>query len=131
MERNHQSYKTVFSLWRSPFDITCTIIAIVFGLIIGWLDLHTTEVTITIISLLMAGFLLGLLQPNAAWRWAILIVLSLPAMVIFAQLTDMQTAEPARLDFRIIIVTSIITFIGTYTGFFIRKALRGLSSPSS
>ena len=131
MEHNNQSGKSILTSWRSPYDIICTFIAIIFGLIIGWLDLHTTEVTVTIVSLFIAGSFLGILQPTAAWRWAILIVFCLPAMVLYAQLIDMQTAEPTQLDVRIIIVTLIITLFGSYIGVFIRKALRGLTRRSS
>jgi hypothetical protein len=46
-----------------------TVLAVLVGLNIGWLDLQTTEVVVTVLALLLAGLPLGLLEPRAAWRW--------------------------------------------------------------
>ena len=53
----------VFMTWHSRYTPA---LAALFGLGIGWLDLHTSEVTVTIVALLLTGVLLGLLQPVAA-----------------------------------------------------------------
>ena len=124
MEERAQHNKTTSGSWSSPYDLFCALLALVLGLGIGWLDLHTTEVTVTIVSLLAVGFLLGLLQPTAAWRWAALEVLGLPAMAAIARLTGAQTAEPAQLDIRIILVASVFALIGSYAGVLIRRTLR-------
>lgn len=40
--------------------------AVARGLGVGWPDLHATEVSVAIVSLLLAALLLGILQPTAA-----------------------------------------------------------------
>ena len=109
--------------WRSPFDLACTALALALGLGIGWLDLHTTEVTVTIVALLACGLLLGLLQPAAAWRWALLLALGLPIMEGFGRLTGMRTAEPIRLDPRVALVALAFALVGSYAGAMIRRGV--------
>ena len=110
--------------WHSPYDLTCTALAVVLGLAIGWLDLHTTEVFVTIVALLGAGLFLGLLQPTLAWRWAVLEVLGLPIMEGVAVLMEARTAEPVHFDIRIVIVAFAFALLGVYGGVFIRRVVR-------
>ena len=131
MNKDNKPNQTFLTSWRSPFDLACTALAVVLGLAIGWLDLHITEVLVTIVSLLGGSLLLGLLQPVAAWRWAVLTVIGLPIMVTIVHMTGMQTAEPAQLDIRIVLVALTFTFLGSYVGVFLRRIFRGITSGSS
>lgn len=96
-------------------------LAIMIGLGIGWLDLHTTEVTVTILALLVAGGILGLLQPRGAWRWAVLLALGLPVMALIGQQLRVQTPEPIRLDPRIALVAFAFALAGCYGGVVVRR----------
>ncbi len=109
--------------WRSPCDLFCTMLAFALGLCVGWLDLHTTEVSVTIVALLAAGLLLGLLQPAAAWRWGVLLAIGLPALEAIAMLSGMRTAEPVKLDPRIALVALAFALVGSYSGALVRRAL--------
>lgn len=131
MDQDNQFGEKNSTTWLSPHDLACTAVAVVLGLIVGWLDLHVTEVVVTILALLVVGLLLGLLQPNAAWRWAILIAIGLPIMAAVAIVISMQTAEPAQLDFRIMLVALAFAMIGSYVGVFIRHVVRTLTGRSS
>jgi len=130
MNKDNKLNQTFLASWRSPLDLACTALAVVLGFAIGWLDLYITEVLVTIVLLLGGSLLLGLLQPVAAWRWAVLITIGLPVMVTIAHITGMQTAEPARLDVRIALVALTFTFLGSYVGVFLRRTFRGLSKRS-
>ena len=109
---------------RLSRDLAYTLLALVLGLVIGLLDLHVTEVAVTILALLAAGLLLGLLQPAGAWRWALLIAAGLPIMAAVALAVDMKTAEPAGIDFRIAAVALTFALAGSYAGVAIRHAAR-------
>ncbi len=98
------------------------VLAIVLGLGIGWLDLHTTEVTVPIVGLLAAGLFCGTLQPRGAWRWALLLAVGVPAMQAVALWLDLDTAEPVRLDARPVLVVAAFALIGCYVG----AGLRGV-----
>jgi len=109
-------------------NATCTALAVAIGLGIGWLDLHTTEVLVTILSLCLAGLLLGLLQPRAAWRWAVLLALGLPLMAVLGRLLHLRTAEPIRLDPRIALLASAFALGGCYGGVAVRRIVARLTT---
>jgi hypothetical protein len=112
---------------RSAYDLACAVLAAAAGLGIGWLDVHTTEVTVTVVSLLATGIVLGLLRPKAAWRWAILIALGLPVTAAAVKLSGMRTPEPVRLDPRITLVALAFALVGCYTGALLRRAATAVS----
>ena len=120
---------------RLTSDVVWIVLAVAAGLGIGWLDLHTTEVIVTVVSLLATGMALGLLQPKAAWRWAALITVGLPMMAVAAKLSAMHTAEPMQLDPKVWLVALVFALLGTYTGAFVRrvahKVAGGASAPPS
>jgi hypothetical protein len=105
-----------------------TALAVAIGLGIGWLDLHTTEVIVTILTLLLAGLLLGLLQPSAAWRWAALLALGLPTMAVVGHLLRVRTAEPIRLDPGIVLVALAFALVGCYSGVVVRRIVARLTT---
>jgi hypothetical protein len=113
---------------KSRHNAICATLAVVIGLGIGWLDLHTTEVIVTILALLLAGLLLGLLQPTAAWRWAVLLTLGLPAMAVIGRLLRVPTAEPIRLDPRVALVALAFALVGCYGGVAVRRIAARLTT---
>lgn len=122
MDDRGQAVSKAAEVWRSPRDFACTVFSVVLAVAIGWLDLHAAEVSITILALLIAGIFLGSFRPAAAWRWAILVSLGLPAMTTIARVFGLQTSEPARLDLRIMLAAFLFTLAGTYAGVFVRRA---------
>lgn len=122
-QENHFGNKTSTS-WRSSRDLACTALALALGLVVGWLDLHVTELIVTILALLTFGMLLGLVQPTAEWRWAVLIAIGLPIMELIAIKFSMQTAEPVQLDLRITMVALVFALMGAYIGVIIRYIIR-------
>lgn len=95
---------------------------------IGWLDLHTTEVIVTVVPLLATGIALGLLRPKGAWRWAVLIALGLPVMAAVAILSGMRTAEPVQLDPRITLVALAFALVGSYAGALLRRVASAVTA---
>jgi hypothetical protein len=96
-------------------------LAMVLALAIGWLDLHTTEVSVTIVAFLSAGLLLGLLQPIGAWRWAVVLGLGLPVAAAVGRLAGVRAAEPIRLDPRNALVGFAFALVGCYVGVAVRR----------
>ena len=121
MDQNNKTDKMASPSWLSPRDLFCTILAAVLGLVVGWIDLHVTEVVITILTLLAAGLLSGMIRPAAAWRWAILIAIGIPVMAAIAVMTGMQTAEPVQADARITLVALVFALAGSYAGVLLRR----------
>jgi len=115
--------------WNSRHNAICAALAVTLGLGIGWLDLHTTEVTVTILALLLGGLVLGLLRPTGAWRWAVLLVLGLPVMAAVGRLFHLRTAEPIRFDPRIDMVALVFALIGCCGGVAVRRMAARLTTP--
>lgn len=105
--------------WRH--DAGPTALAVALGLGIGWLDLHTTEVLVTVSALLLAGLALGFLRPRAAWRWAVPLALGLPAMAIVGHLLRAPTPEPVRVDPLIAVIAFVFASVGCYAGAMARR----------
>ena len=116
--------KKTSTSWHSPRDLACTVLALILGLVAGWLDMHVTEVVVTILALMTFGLLLGLIQPAAAWRWSLLIAVGLPIMAVGAIKFGMKTEEPPQLDPLIILVALGFALLGAYIGVFIRYIMR-------
>lgn len=106
---------------HSRHSAEVVLLAVVLSLSIGWLDLHTTEVVVTIVPLLLAGFVLGMVQPAAAWRWALLLAAGLPAVALVARVLAVSTAEPSRLDPRIAVAAFVFALVGCYVAVAIRS----------
>jgi hypothetical protein len=124
MAKKNKSENRVSISWRSPRNLACTVLAVVLGLVAGWIDLHVTEVVVTILALFTFGLLPGLIQPTAAWRWSLLIAIGLPFMAIGAITFGLRTPEPVHVDFRITLVALVFALVGAYTGVFIRYMIR-------
>jgi hypothetical protein len=107
---------------------TGTALAVAVGLGVGWLDLHTTEVIVTILALLLAGLLLGLSQPTAGWRSAVLLALGLPAMAVVGNLLRVRTSEPIHLDPRIALAGMAFASVGCYGGVLVRRIVARLTA---
>lgn len=124
MDRANHFGSKISTSWRSSRDLACTFGAVTLGLGVGWLDLHVTEVIVTILTLSTFGLLLGFVQPTAAWRWALLIALGLPIIEVIAIKFSLQTAEPVQFDLRVTMVALVFALLGTYIGVFIRYVIR-------
>lgn len=106
---------------KSTLTTLAIALSVALAVGIGWLDLYTTEVTVTILALLLAGLVLGLLQPGGAWRWAVILALGLPAAETVGRLLRVRTPEPIRLDPRIALVAFAFALVGCYTGVAFRR----------
>ena len=109
---------------RLRYNTVVVFLAVGLSMGIGWLDLHTTEVVVTIVPLLLAGLLLGLLQPTGAWRWGLLLAVGLPVMAVVARVLGASTAEPIQMDPRIVLVAAAFALVGCYAGVAIRRLAR-------
>lgn len=124
MNQENPLHKKSFASRYSSGDILPAVLALAFGLIVGWLDLQVTEVVVPIVALLVSGLLAGLIRPKAAWRWALMIAAGAAVVEIAAVKFDWQTAEPVQLDFRVAMVEFAFAMLGAYTGVFIRYITR-------
>ncbi|MCC6904621.1 MAG: hypothetical protein IT326_02185 [Anaerolineae bacterium] len=97
------------------------ILALVFAGITGVLNVNTTEVIVPMSCLLIFSFVCGLVQPKGAWRWGILIGLSIMISTFVGLAVNFQFPEPPPRFPITAIVLVIPALIGAYTGAFIHR----------
>jgi hypothetical protein len=96
------------------------LIALLFGVFAGYVDLHNDEVQACVLVLLVGTVLLGAWQPKHPWRWALIIGGCVPAAHIIGTLTGHH--PPYKTDLAGPFLALIPALIGAYGGAVIRLA---------
>jgi hypothetical protein len=55
------------------------VLAVALAILAGWVDLTASELQSEVLVILAGGFVLGVLGPKGAWRWALILGLSAAA----------------------------------------------------
>ncbi|HZY44594.1 MAG TPA: hypothetical protein VFF70_07585 [Anaerolineae bacterium] len=109
-------------------DVVIIVNAIVVAVIIGWIDFHATEPQPAAFLLIIFGAIFGFLRPRSAWRWAIILGLSLFVTELIFPLFGLQPIDPPQPNVFATLFALIPAFIGTYAGVVARKITGSLSS---
>lgn len=114
-------------LWRKP-DAWLPLLVALLGVLIGWMELYSTEPQLPMLLLLVFGFFAGYAKPQNAWVWALLLGIWVP----FAEFTAL--AIGLKLAYRPDILASCVAlipaFIGAYGGVLVQWAA-GRTNPQS
>ncbi len=106
------------ALWLRP-TLWLPLFTLFLGFIVGWLDLSSSEVSSSVLMLLMFGFFAGFAQPRRAWLSALLLGIWVPVLgyLAFALRVTHQTNTE--------LITSwlplVFSFAGAYAGFLARR----------
>ncbi len=100
------------------------VLAIVAGLVIGWLDLGANEVQPIVALLLVAGGILGLVARRGAWLIALVLGLGVPAVHAMLWLAGRPQPEPSVPPFAVLIAM-IPAALGVAAGAGVRALARG------
>jgi hypothetical protein len=98
------------------------LVAIGFGCFAVAVDLHNDEVQAAVLALLVGGFVMGTIWPEGAWRWALILGLSIVAGDYAAPQLGLVGVPPQPINWGTLIAV-IPAFIGTYVGVGVRKLL--------
>ena len=88
-------------------------------------DLHNDEVQAAVLVLLVGGFLIGAIWPAGAWRWALILGVSILVGDNAAPRLGMSAGPVEPMNWGTVIAM-VPAFIGTYLG----VGVRALISPS-
>jgi hypothetical protein len=88
------------------------LLAVISGVLAGWLDIKVGDLLLTAMVVLAANMLLGFLSPTKPWRWVILIGAFVPIMEWLAYYFLAQKPEPAQ------IYESFLAFVPGIAGAF-------------
>lgn len=95
------------------------LLALAFGIAIGLLDLHATEVQGTVLLILACSALPGFVHPRVAWLWAITIGLCLLLVHLVANLLN-YPSYPVEPNVFATLIALIPAFLGAYCGVLLR-----------
>jgi len=105
-------------------DFFCYLLAIVFGLAIGWCDVRVDDLLLTALLVLCSTMLLGFLRPRRPWRWLLIVGASIPLVELGAY--ELMTVKPYRAQ----VYGSFLAFLpgiaGSVGGAFMRGVVDNL-----
>ena len=100
-------------------------LALALGLGIGYVDYTATEVQATLLVLLPVAFAFGLALPRQAWRWALVLGLSIPLAHIIGHAFNLH---PPYHDMVIASLLALIpSFLAAYSGVLFRWMVKKMA----
>ena len=106
--------------------LICFILACCGAIFVGWVDFNNDEPQAAVLGILVVTFLLGLVQPRAAWLWAVIVALGIPGLYLYAMVMGYQPTSPPSPGWYASLLALIPAFIGADAGalgrVFINKA---------
>ena len=108
--------------WTLSGTILPLVLAAGIGAFAVSIDLHNTEVQAAALVLVVGGFLLGMIWPDGAWRWAIVLGLSIVVGDTLAMQLHLVARDPQPINWTAA-VALVPAFIGTYAGVGVRRLL--------
>src|SRR5260221_11080808 len=92
-------------------------LALAFGALLGYIDINSSEVQLPLVCLLLFSFTLGVCQPRGAWRWGVVMGLSLPIAYFVAFAGNYRVVDVPRYPITLAVLV-IPALIAAYGGAF-------------
>jgi hypothetical protein len=105
-----------------PYSLT-----VLFGLPLGYVNLHTDDTQFVALPLLAACCLLGFLQPRHAWRWALLTGAWVPLSQVWLRVAPMRVPYSDNNIGGAVIGALLFSLAGAYLGVLGRWMLRQIT----
>lgn len=104
-------------------------LAVAFGALLGYIDLNSQEVQLPMLCLLLFSFTLGIAQPKAAWRWGVLMGLSIPISYFVAFAVNYRAVDPPRYPITLAVLI-IPALVAAYGGAFASRLSQPAGNPA-
>jgi hypothetical protein len=105
-------------------NIVTSAVALAIGLVIGYIDLHSTEVQFPALLILVGGFVFGFIQPRGAWRWGVSLGLGVPLAHLIGSFFNLLPPFQTEI-FGLIGLPLIFALAAVYAG----SLLRSIAAP--
>ena len=109
-------------LWRKP-SLWLPLWTLFLGIILGWWDMHSTEVSASVLMLLTFSFFAGYAQPKRAWLSALLLGMWIPIFGGVGRALQLIQTTPTEM------LTSLLAFAFTFSGAYGGALVRRFSPP--
>lgn len=118
MTRLHKIYMSYPQ--KKTSDVLFYILALLFGILAGWVDVRIGDLLFTALLVLAPCMLLGALRPNRPWRWVVVIGIFVPIVELLAYLII------AHKPYRAQIYESFLAFLPGIAGAYGGSLMRGV-----
>lgn len=105
------------------YDAMWWALSLGLGLFAGYFDSNVEEVGFTVLLVLAAGGVLGLIQPAGAWRWALVLGTGVFLFHVFEVVAGYKPRYPAEPNIFVTLIVLMPAFIGVYGGVLVRWML--------
>lgn len=105
-------------VWRKP-RLWLQLLTLFLGIIVGWLDMKSTEVSVSALLLVTLAFFCGFAQPKRAWLSALFLgggVLVFVFLAVALRLNSLTTVEQVTS-----LLALVFSFGGAYAGVVVRR----------
>ncbi len=103
-------------------------LAMLFGLVTGYVNIHSDEVQAPVLSILVFTFLLGCLDPRRAWLWALILGGAVPLSYALAPIFGYSVPYPPDPNIFASFIAFIPAFLGAYAGVLARWLISSVAS---
>jgi hypothetical protein len=106
---------------RPASDTRYYILAALFGVFAGWVDVKVGDLLFTALLVLAPCILLGALRPQRPWRWTVVVGIFVPVADLLAYL--ITTQKPSRAQVYESFLAFLPGVVGAYGGSFMRGVI--------
>jgi len=114
---------------RLQRDFLYYVVAVLFGVFAGWIDLKVGELLFTALLVVAPCMLLGALRPKRPWRWVLLVAGCVPVAELLGYVV--MTQKPYRAQIYESFLAFLPGFAGAYGGALLRGVLDNVSKGNS
>lgn len=105
-------------LWRKPGG-WLLLQSGFLGFILGWWDMRMTEVSVSVLLLLMFSFFAGYAQPKRPWLFALTLGIWIPIFAFVGR--NLGITSPTNTELVTSLMVFAFTFVGAYGGALVRR----------
>ena len=106
-------------------------LALAFSILTGYINVTATEVLPPMVCILLFSFVTGLMQPKGAWRWALLIGLSIPLSTFIGLAVNFNFPDtPPRYPITLAVLI-VPALVAAYGGSLSNHLFSGIQRPDT
>lgn len=119
-------FRRSYSMQRKSLIVLA--LTLLFAAVTGYVNVTASEVQAPMLCLLTFAFVSGFIQPKAAWRWAVVIGLSIPVSTFVALAINYKLIDAPHYPITLAVLV-IPALIAAYVGVLFNRVIRASRQP--